>query len=266
MSRERATPGPKGETSGPTPLHVPDCKELRAFEIVAGARCRQRGALAEWIEEATCPARLATLAGARPRPPRVGDFEAPERTALRVADERDVEHDAVYGDGGAAVQLHHDLQPTGLLGRPRRLKLVLRRPPRRGRHRHRRGLRSHRHKPAARVRERRAARPRVRGRRQAARRPAGPRRRPAGRMQLGRLRAAAMNTIERLDTPNETRRTCEREDTFCRRISTTAATRAPHRAPAQRGWTARYPPTRDHRQHRPARPAINRRYGRAPAL
>lgn len=121
MSRETATPGPKGESSGSTPLHVPDCKELRAFEIVGGALCRQRERSRSGSRTPRARRASRSLPGRGPGRRAPATSRHPKERRCGSPTNGDVEHDAVYGDGGAAVQLHH-LQPTGVLDRPRRLK------------------------------------------------------------------------------------------------------------------------------------------------
>ena len=89
------TQPPHSATDRPEPLHIADCKAIRSRRPVISPLCGKDGGTAPTFEEATCRTCLEILAGARPRPHHVQDFECPDGVDIRIADEHDAEHAAL---------------------------------------------------------------------------------------------------------------------------------------------------------------------------
>ena len=84
-----------GTACNPPPLHVTNCKAVRSLQAITSPLCGESGETAKKIEDATCPACIEILAAVRPRPADIRDYEQPDGVDIRLADERDTEHEAL---------------------------------------------------------------------------------------------------------------------------------------------------------------------------
>ena len=89
------TQAPHGAAYRPPPLHIADCKAINDRGPVISPLCGEAGETAATFEEATCVSCLEILAGTKPRPHTVLDFERPDGGEIRIADEHDADHAAL---------------------------------------------------------------------------------------------------------------------------------------------------------------------------
>ena len=68
---------------------------VRSLQVITAPLCGESGEPAKRLEDATCPACIEILAGVRPRPADIRDYEKPEGVSIRLADERNTEHKAL---------------------------------------------------------------------------------------------------------------------------------------------------------------------------
>ena len=95
MEKTSAPPTPDGDTGNPELLHVAECKAVRSLQVITAPLCGESGEPAKRLEDATCPACIEILAGVRPQPADIRDYEKPDGVGIRLADEHDTEHKAL---------------------------------------------------------------------------------------------------------------------------------------------------------------------------